>query len=118
MRSKLLPMLFVIFIQSLLGASVFAIDKKDFINRAGLMMMAPCEVKAYLDCIQVKQAACKQAVKQAGRRCSDRVPNRIDESQSQAVMQTFGRCMSNKIVDELKLDKEKIANCRTFLQGK
>ena len=118
MQSNLLRFLLIIFIQSSLLVSAFAIEKKDFINRAGLMMMAPCQVKPYLNCIQVKQAACKQAVKQAGRQCSDRVPGRVSQKQSQAIMQTLGRCMSERIVAELKLDKEKIANCRTLLKGK
>ena len=118
MLSNLSCMLLIIFIQSSLSVSAFAIEKKDFINRAGLMMMAPCQVKPYLDCIQVKQAACKQAVKQAGRRCSDRVPAEVSQKQSQAIMQTLGRCMSERIVTELKISKEKIVNCRTFLNGK
>jgi len=118
MRSNLLRFLLIIFIQSSLAVSALAIEKKDFINRAGLMMMAPCQVKSYLNCIQVKQAACKQAVKRAGRQCSDRVPAQVSQKQSQAMMQTLGRCMSERIVAELKLNKEKIVNCRTFLNDK
>jgi len=115
MTSTLYRSLLILFMQFSLSLPSFAIDKKDFINRAGLMMMAPCTVEPYLRCIQVKQAVCKQAVKHAGKQCSDRVPAKVSKQESQAIMQTLGSCMSTRIVAELRLSKEKIMRCRAHL---
>jgi len=102
----------------LLSSPTFAVDKKDFINRAGLMMMAPCLVQPYLDCLQVNQATCKQAVKTAGAQCSDRVPAKVSQNDVNTTMQTLGRCMSARIVAELNLSTEVMLSCRVHLNEK
>jgi len=92
------------------------VSKAEFLKVTQYMMMEPCTVKGYMQCLGIENSVCQKAVHASFSSCDDKVPQKIDRSKIQTIISGYGKCMTSQITTRLKLTPGKLDKCEQVLR--
>ncbi len=88
------------------NVSLGAMSKQEIIRDAGIDNV--CNVKPYLECLNLKKSACETAVKS----CVSHFPDVVHENEVPKLYEDFDECMDRA----LKVDNQKMIACQAQLE--
>ena len=115
-HSKLL----CLFVTCILWSPVHAneVSKSEFLKVTKFMMMEPCNVSAYMSCLNIKPTKCKKSVNAGFQSCdsSIKIPDKIQRKNIQQAINAYGGCVTKEITHRLKLTDAKLGKCESVLE--
>jgi len=98
-------------------SSLLADQTEDMLMVMNQAMMEPCNRKAYLTCLGLKQTFCRKQVGIAVDLCNKKFPVKQVKTNQKQFFQAFGGCMQTEIISRLKLNEAVMVKCEPVLKA-